>query len=51
MKNRPVCHGKPMMKAGSSWSGKTKVPVFRCNVCGRRTSKKEKGDANTVGSN
>ena len=33
---RPICCGKPMMKAGSGWSGKRRVQVYRCNVCGRR---------------
>jgi len=34
---KPKCCGEDMAKAGSAWSGNTKVPQWRCNQCGRRT--------------
>lgn len=36
MTDRPICHGKPMMKSGPGWSGNRKVQTYRCNVCGKR---------------
>jgi len=36
---RPLCCGKPMMKAGKAWSGTNKVQAYKCNQCGRKTTK------------
>lgn len=37
----PTCPDclKPMGKAGYVWSGKNKVQRFRCNGCGKTTTK------------
>ncbi len=37
---KPICCGKPMNKAGFTWSGQKRVQVFKCTTgCGRTTTK------------
>jgi len=35
----PICCGQPMHKAGKCWSGYNKVQRWKCQRCGRTTTK------------
>jgi len=37
---QPICCGTKMMKSGFAWSGRKKVQRYKCNKCGKATTKK-----------